>query len=201
MAAGRNWLVNNEGQVQELTTAPWTQPITPYRLYRFLSDLDDLLLARSDDRDRLQFLCAMARQLLSDAPWLQLAAESPDRDTGWSVSMLYDEPDYPITVQLVSWQAESQSPIHNHGTWGLVYLLAGCEKNRLWQRTEPTSDRIELTQDLVLEPGDILCFLPDAIHDVEALGTEETVSFNLYGETESDRRFRFEPTTHTATSF
>ncbi|MFP4009144.1 MAG: cupin [Spirulinaceae cyanobacterium] len=200
MAAGRNWLVNNEGQVQELTAAPWTQPITPYRLYRFLSDLDDLLLKTSDDRDRLQFLCAMARQLLSDSPWLQLAAESPDRDTGWSVSMLYDEPDYPITVQMVSWQAESQSPIHNHGTWGLVYLLAGCEKNRLWQRTEPTRDRIELTQDLVLEPGDILCFLPDAIHDVEALGTEETVSFNLYGETEGDRRFRFEPTTQTATS-
>jgi predicted metal-dependent enzyme (double-stranded beta helix superfamily) len=43
--------------------------------------------------------------------------------------------------------------------------------------------------------------MPDAIHSVEAIGDEPTISFNLYGETDYDQRFEFDPVTCTAKNF
>jgi predicted metal-dependent enzyme (double-stranded beta helix superfamily) len=202
MLKGRNWLIDNEGRCHEFTVSLHQMTASsPYRLYRFLSDLDDLLERTPDDRDRLQSLSAMVRQLLADSPWLYLASEFPQAEAGWSVSMLYDEPNYPHTVQMVSWQSGCMSPIHNHGTWGLVLLLEGCEKNSMWRCDRTTTSHLEPTLDLILEPGDLICFLPDAIHCIEALGTETTISFNLYGETQRERRFQFDRETHAATPF
>ncbi|WP_367142217.1 hypothetical protein [Moorena sp. SIO1F2] len=37
------------------------------------------------------------------------------------------------------------SPIHNHGTWGVVAVISGQEKNTFWRRTDDPDfcDRIE----------------------------------------------------------
>ncbi|MGQ9873409.1 cysteine dioxygenase family protein [Leptodesmis sp.] len=127
----------------------------------------------------------------------------PDPDLGWEVTMLYDEPFFPLTVQLVAWAPGVTSPIHNHATWGVVALLSGQEKNTFWQRspTSEFSDRIELAADLLLSPGGILCLMPDAIHQVEAIGDQPTISFNLYGETNYDQRFEFDLNRFTAKNF
>jgi predicted metal-dependent enzyme (double-stranded beta helix superfamily) len=47
----------------------------------------------------------------------------------------------------------------------------------------------------------MITFLPDAIHQIEAIGEEPTVSFNLYGVTDYDQRFEFDPETGAATLF
>ncbi|WP_341734815.1 hypothetical protein [Microcoleus sp. EPA2] len=42
---------------------------------------------------------------------------------------------------------------------------------------------------------------PDAIHSVEAVGDEPTVTFSIYGETHHSKRFEFDPATRTAKNF
>jgi predicted metal-dependent enzyme (double-stranded beta helix superfamily) len=157
----------------------------------------------ADDALRLRRICPRVRQFLSESHWLEAQYLPPDPKTGWSVLMLYDEPDYPLTVQMVAWEPGQVSPIHNHGCWGLVAILAGQERNTLWRRSPDAEypDRIERVGDLCLEPGQIISFLPDAIHCVEALGDEPTISFNLYGKTDYSRRFEFDPVTHTVQNF
>jgi predicted metal-dependent enzyme (double-stranded beta helix superfamily) len=151
------------------------------------------------------------RRLLNSCEWLQLNFLPPDPETGWSVQMLYDEPDFPITIQTVVWSPGTASPVHNHGTWGIVALLDGQEKNTFWQRspTPEFPDLIKATADRILTPGDILCLMPDAIHQIEAIGNEPTISFNLYGATDfvgvaslaENRRFEFDPLRATAEIF
>ncbi|MCU0570515.1 MAG: cupin [Oculatellaceae cyanobacterium Prado106] len=175
----------------------------PYRLYRFLTDLEDILDRVPDEPTRLSLILPLVRHLLTHSEWLHMNFSPPDPVTGWSVLMLYDEPDYPITVQTVVWSPGSVSPIHNHGTWGVVALLHGQEKNRFWQRS-PTSthaDHITPTQDHLLFPGDILGLTSEAIHQVEAIGDEPTISFNVYGETNYEQRFEFDPVKQTAIVF
>ncbi len=46
-----------------------------------------------------------------------------------------------------------------------------------------------------------ISFMPDAIHSVEAIYDEATISFNLYGETNYEQRFEFDPVTSTAKNF
>ncbi|MCU0541319.1 MAG: cupin [Oscillatoriaceae cyanobacterium Prado104] len=201
---GKNWLVADGGLHNIFEDIDRIEDLhRPYRLYRFLSDLDDVLDDISDDRARLQAICPLVRKLLDSSSWLQIPLLEADPETGWAVQMLYDEPFFPLTVQLVAWAPGAISPIHNHGTWGLVALLSGQEKNTFWQRSPApkVSDKIETVGDILLAPGDILCLMPDAIHHVEALGDEPTISFNLYGEADYDRRFEFDPIRGTAQNF
>ncbi|WP_293073370.1 hypothetical protein [Moorena sp. SIO4A5] len=75
------------------------------------------------------------------------------------------------------------SPIHNHGTWGVVAVISGQEKNTFWRRTDDPDfcDRIEQVGEKILFPGDIISFTSDGIHSVEAMGDEPTITFNIYG--------------------
>ncbi|MEG3937088.1 cupin [Microcoleus sp. S36b_A3] len=204
MITGKDWLVTDDGQYRVGEAISQTQNLThPYRLYRFLTDLEDVLEQISDDYLRLQAICPLVRKLLDGSSWLQIALLEPDSETGWAVQTLYDEPFFPLTVQLVAWAPGAVSPIHNHASWGLVALLGGQEKNTFWQRSPNAkfSNKIKTAGDLLLASGDILCFMPDAIHHVEAIGDEPTISFNIYGETDYDRRFEFNQLQGTAENF
>lgn len=200
----RDWLVTDDGCCEACEIpSDWEWTTKPYRLYRFLTDLEDIVEQITDDRQRLQAIRPLVRRLLTNSDWLQGEYRNPDPQKGWSVLMLYDEMDYPFTVQNVVWLPGSNSPIHNHATWGVVALISGEEKNTTWRRTnEPEfPDSIEKVGEKTLLPGDIISFMPDAIHSVEAMGDEPTISFNLYGVTDYSQRFEFERTTHTAKNF
>jgi predicted metal-dependent enzyme (double-stranded beta helix superfamily) len=196
-------LANTQGICEEIKGSEIEFPDAPYRLYRFLTDLEDLLSNVSSDRDRLQAICPLVQQLLTSSYWLQVPDEPPDPDLGWSVQMLYDEPFFPLTVQLVTWLPGVTSPIHNHGAWGLVAMISGQEKNTFWRRspTPEFPDKIERVGDLIISAGEIVTFLPDTIHSIKAIGNEPTISFNIYGETDYKQRFEFDPVVMSAQIF
>ncbi|MDJ0732714.1 MAG: cupin [Nostocaceae cyanobacterium] len=199
----QDWLLTDDASYKGYEIATESElSANPYRLFRFLTDLEDVLHSVSDDSVRLQKIRPLVRRLLNSSEWLHYEYLEPDSETGWSVLTLYDEPDFPLTVQTVVWLPGQVSPIHNHGTWGIVAIVSGQEKNTVWRKVEPEgSERIEKVGELILSPGDIISFTPDAIHNVEAMGDEPTVSFNLYGETNYNQRFQFDPITSTATNF
>ncbi|WP_107669302.1 cupin [Cyanothece sp. BG0011] len=199
-----DWLVENDGHCHCLDTiTPEKEQFSPYRLYRFLTDLENILDTIKDDYLRLRKIVPLVRQLLNDSPWLLLSMLEPNPTTGWDIMTLYDEPSFPLTIQLVAWKQGTISPIHNHGCWGLVALLSGVEKNRFWKRSPQPNlpDQIQEVGEQILTVGDILCFMPSAIHQIEAMGNEPTISFNLYGETDFDSRYEFDPIQGTAQNF
>ncbi len=198
-----NWIIDNDSSRQTYETLEPELPQQPYRLYRFLTDLEDILLKISDDRDRLKAIFPLLRKLLMSSYWLQMEYHTPNPDVGWSVKTLYKEPDYPITIQTVAWLPGNVSPIHNHATWGIVALIEGQEKNRFWKRA-PNAEhphKIELIDEYNFIPGDIIGLMPDAIHSVEPLGEEPTITFNIYGETDFPERYEFDSVKHTVKHF
>ncbi|MEQ8998453.1 MAG: cupin [Coleofasciculus sp. B1-GNL1-01] len=198
-----DWLVTENGDCLACNPQESETSTGYYRLYRFLTDVEDILESTKDDRQRLEQIRPLVRRLLTSSYWLQGEYREPNPDTGWSVLMLYDEPEFPLTVQTVVWLPGRVSPIHNHAAWGVVALISGEEKNTFWRRTRDSElpDRIEKVGEQILVPGDIISFMPDAIHHVEVMGTEPTITFNLYGKTEYQQRFEFDPITHTAKNF
>ncbi|MBE9225914.1 cupin [Phormidium sp. LEGE 05292] len=192
----RDWLVRNDGQYKaEEISDEAVDLSSPYRLYRFLTDVEDIVQNISDDYQRLQAIRPLVRRLLISSSWLQGEYLEPDPDTGWSVQMLYDEPDFALTIQTVSWLPGKVSPIHNHGTWGVVALISGQEKNTFWRCSDDAKlpNFIEKIGECILETGDIICLMPEVIHHVEAIANTPTISFNLYGETNYDQRFEYDP--------
>lgn len=200
----RDLLVTETGQLQICKPArEWDLLRTPYRFHRFLTEVEDVLETAIDETDCLPKLWLLVRRLITNSYWLQTQYIEPSPDKGTGVIMLYDEIGYPLTVQIATYLPGTSSSIHNHGTWGIVAVLKGEEKNTIWKRTPHPDfpDWVEPTAGGILLSGDIISFTPDAIHSVEACGDEPTVTFNIYGETHHSKRFEFDPITHTAKNF
>lgn len=198
-----NWLITDDGTHRTFGSPDIAEPGRYYRLYRFLTDLEDILDTFHDDISRLEAITPLVRKLLVSSYWLQLEYKNPDPKTGWGVNFLYREHEFPLTVQMVTWLPGHKSTIHNHGTWGIVALVGGQERNRLWRRAPQPGqpDRIEPIDDIILNPGDVVALTANAIHSVEPLGDEPTVSFNLYGVTNFNHRYEFDVKHHTAQPF
>lgn len=199
----RDFLVTGDGSWRVCTPAKeWDLLRTPYHLHRFLTEVEDLLNQGHDEIETLGQLRLLVRRLITNSYWLH--TQKPESaETGIPARLLYDELGYPLTVQTALAQPGVESPIHNHGNWGVVAILAGEERNRFWRRfpTPEFEHRVEATGEMILLPGDIISFTGDAIHSVKAMGEEATFSFSLYGETFHSRRFEFDPVSHTAKNF
>lgn len=202
--AERDWLVTGTGNYQVCESVrSWNLLRENYRLYRFLTEVEDILNHVEDESIRLPELRMLVRRLIINSYWVQNQYLKPDPKTGTSVLLLYDELGFPLTVQTVTFAPGTKSNIHNHGTWGIVAVLKGQEKNTFWRRHHSleSPDKIAATGEITLFPGDIVSFTPDAIHSVEAVGDEPTVTFNIYGETDPKERFEFDPVRHIAKKF
>ncbi|GAB4201035.1 MAG: hypothetical protein Fur006_53140 [Coleofasciculaceae cyanobacterium] len=200
----KDWLVTGDGQIQACpSVSQWKLLREIYRFYRFLTEVEDVLSEADDESSCLPDIRMLVRRLITNSYWVQTRYLEPCPKTGTSVLMLYDELGFPMTVQTVTFSPGTVSTIHNHGTWGVVAVLRGQEKNTFWKRTNDSAfqDRIEPTGEIILLPGDIISFTSDVIHSVVSMGDEPTVTFNLYGETHSKKRFEFDPITHTAKNF
>ena len=104
--------------------------------------------------------------------------------------MLYDEPEFPLTVQMVSWESVTTSSIHNHAAWGLVTFVNGSEKNTIWKET--STGTLEKVTEKIFSAGDIVTFEPETFHHIEAFGEDPVISFNLYGKTDYKNRYKFD---------
>lgn len=201
---GRDWLLTGDGQHQACKSVrAWDLLRENYRLYRFLTDVEDVLNGSDNETNCLPEIRMLVRRLIVNSYWVRSQHLEPSPKTGTSVLLLYDELGFPLTVQTVAFAPGTRSNIHNHGTWGIVAVLKGQEKNTFWRRTNSPEfqDKIEETGEVTLSPGDIISFTPDAIHCVEAVGDEPTVTFNIYGETDPNERFEFDPIKYSAKNF
>ncbi|MEH1816228.1 MAG: cupin [Nostoc sp.] len=201
---GRDWLLTGDGQYQACKSVrAWDLLRENYRLYRFLTEVEDVLNSGDDEVSCLPEIRMLVRRLIVNSYWVRSQRLEPSPKTGTSVLLLYDELGFPLTVQTVTFAPGTRSNIHNHGTWGIVAVLKGQEKNTFWRRTNSPEfqDKIEATGEVTLFPGDIISFTPDAIHCVEAVGDEPTVTFNIYGETDPNERFEFDPIKYSAKNF
>lgn len=206
----QDWLVTEEGECLSFPSPrQWdllTQT-TQYRLHRFLTELDDIInqaeMTGETEVDYLPTLRRLVRKLLLNVYWISKEVPTPTDKTGTAVSLLYDEPGYPLTLQTEIMLPGSSTPIHNHGTWGVVATLQGQQKNVFWKRvpTPKYPENIEKVGERILQPGDVISFTTEAIHHVEVMGDEPIVTLNLYGDTQASRRFKFDVSTHQAHRF
>lgn len=203
-----DWLVKEDGVCYLCKSVrEWDLLAEEYRLYRFLTEVEDILRLGAaeglDESSSLSGLRMIVRKLILNCYTVKTRLPEPNPKTGISVVGLYDEVGFPMTIQTEMNLPGITSTIHNHGTWGIVMVLEGQLKNTFWRRnsTAEFPDKIDRVGERVIESGDIISFTTEAIHSTEALGDEPTITFNLYGETHGGKRFQFDPDKQTAKHF
>lgn len=203
-----DWLVQENGVCSPCKRVrDWNLVAEEYRLYRFLTEVEDGIRAATnsgeDEVSLLSSLRLLTRKLILNCYTIQTRLPEPNPQTGIAVLLLYDELGLPLTLQTETHLPGTTSPIHNHGTWGVVTVLKGQQKNIFWRRdpVRDCRDRIEYVGEKIIYPGDIMSFTTEAIHSIEALGDEPTITLNIYGETQSQKRFTFDRDRQTAKRF
>lgn len=203
-----DWLLREDGVCCLCKSVhEWNLLQEEYRLYRFLTEVEDLIRLSAvegiDEENYLSGLRMLVRKLLLNCYAVKTRLPEPNQKTGVSLVTLYDELGFPLTIQTEMNLPGTTSSIHNHGTWGIVMVLQGKQKNTFWRR-EPTDispDKINRVGERIIEPGDIISFTTEAIHSTEVVGDEPTVTFNLYGETYASKRFQFDTVNQSAKHF
>lgn len=205
----QDWLVTENGNCLGFDSPKeWDllSKTNPYRLYRFLEELEDILnqgeMTNQNEKDLLKSIRRVVRKLILNVYWIKTTIPDPSPKTGTALSLLYDEPGFSLTLQTEIMLSGTTTSIHNHGTWGVVATLGGKQKNSFWKQfpTAEVSNKLQKVGEKILYPGDIISFTSNAIHQVEAIGDEPTFTLNLYGETLSNR-FIFDPITSQTQKF
>ncbi|MEB3357937.1 MAG: cupin [Synechococcales bacterium] len=203
----QDWLVTNEGECQPRPSQrEWDLLRERYYFHQFLTEIIEILgqaPSEAEEWDYLPQIRMRVRQLVLNSYWLRSQYQEPNPQTGVAIIPLYDEIGYPLTVETVVFAPGVTTSVHNHGTWGAIALIRGQEKHTFWRRSHDAihSDRVERVGERVFTPGELVSFMPHAIHSVEVVGDEPTVSFNLYGDVQPRSRFRFNLANHTAKVF
>lgn len=178
-----NWLVTDDGQYHPFGHPHVSEPGQYYRLYRFLTDLEDILATFHDDISRLEAITPLVRKLLTSSYWLRTTYQLPHPDQGWATHSLYQEQDFPLTLHMVCWRPGYQAKLQTHDTWGILALVSGQDCHELWHHSPQAQSphALEPRQDLLLNPGDVLAFTRHSSHRVGPQGDMPTVALGLYG--------------------
>jgi 3-mercaptopropionate dioxygenase len=104
-------------------------------------------------------------------------------------NLVYDAPDASLSLYTLVWLPGQWTPVHDHGSWGVVGVLEGVLEERSYVRMSPDhgdDDGIELARGgvILLSRGAVTSFVPnpDHIHMTGVpLERARAVSLHLYG--------------------
>ena len=112
--------------------------------------------------------------------------ERPHEADGPTMAVLADGGNT-FALRAFRWLVGSAAPIHDHGSWAVVSVVAGRLHEARFQRlddgTRANDARLRRLRSYDLEPGQISILMPYAggIHRIENRSTEPAISIHLYG--------------------
>ena len=91
--------------------------------------------------------------------------------------IFYRSPD--LSLLKVRFPSGRRTPPHDHGTWAMILLLSGAEKNTLYRVGDEGS--LRRTSEVVLERGSLLPMRANAVHVAECMGENPAIGLHVYG--------------------
>jgi hypothetical protein len=90
-------------------------------------------------------------------------------DTGRRSELLYTD-ESGLTLVRSRFDPDEPTPIHSHGSWGIVGVYAGRDQHESWRRVDDGAEAghavVELIEERVLEPGDVV-IIPHPPQDIQ----------------------------------
>ena len=116
---------------------------------------------------------------------------SPD---GYTRNLIYEAPDESLSLYSIVWLPGQWTPVHDHGSWGVVGVVEGVVEERSYVRLSPdrgSDANIDLVRGgtILLRHGAVTSFVPNPDH-IHMTGVPaerpRAVSLHLYGRMMSD---------------
>jgi len=148
---------------------------------------------RSQDRDEpadcVLALAPLMLDLVDHAPSFLEPRHYRSDPAGYTRNLIYRAPDDSLSLYALVWLPGQWTPVHDHGSWGVVGVVEGVLEERSYVRLSPDrgrDDGIDLARGgiVLLKPGAVTTFVPNPDH-IHTTGVPaerpRAVSLHLYG--------------------
>jgi len=162
-------------------------------LERFISRSIDISRERSVPADCVLALAPLMLELIEQTGTFLEPRHYRSEPDHYSRNLIYRAPDDSLSLYTLVWLPGQWTPVHDHGSWGVVGVVEGMLEERAYVRlsTDRGSDEgIELVRGgvILLGPGAVTSFVPNPDH-IHVTGVpperRRAVSLHLYGRTMS----------------
>ena len=160
-------------------------------LQDFISQASARSRGQRDPADCVLAVAPLMLELIGQAATFLQPEHYQSSSHGYSRNLIYDAPDESLSLYALVWQPGQWTPVHDHGSWGVVGVVEGVLEERSFVRQSPDrgADRdIALARGglVLLGPGAVTSFVPnpDHIHITGVPANRPRVlSLHLYGRT------------------
>ena len=160
-----------------------------YNLENFLADCRKEISENNTPADHVENITPLMHKLIASSTDFLEEKHFQSHPDHYSRNAIYIDPDNTLSLFALVWLPGQWTPIHDHGTWGVVGVVEGGLEERNFIRTDSeeknTMSQIELSRggSIILSPGSVTSFVPnpDHIHKTGNAGQKPAVSLHLYG--------------------
>jgi len=158
-------------------------------LEEFIAETTARSRDRSDPADCVLALAPLMLDLIDQAQVFLKPQHYRSDPDGYARNLIYNAPDEGLSLYSLVWLPGQWTPVHDHGSWGVVGVVEGVLEERSYVRLSPdrTADEdIELVRGgvILLGRGAVTSFVPNPDH-IHVTGVPHerprAVSLHLYG--------------------
>ena len=168
--------------------------MTSPALEAFIDQASARSRGQADPADCVLALAPLMLDLIDQAGTFLEPRHFRSSATGYTRNLVFDAPDASLSLYAIVWLPGQWTPVHDHGSWGVVGVVEGMLEERSYVRLSPdrgADTNIELARGgtVLLRHGAVTSFVPNPDHiHVTGVPAERSraVSLHLYGRTMSD---------------
>lgn len=169
-------------------------PMTSTALEAFIAQAAARSGRQPDPADCVLALAPLMLELIDHAAGFLEPQHYRSSAAGYTRNLIYDAPDASLSLYSIVWLPGQWTPVHDHGSWGVVGVVEGVLEERSYVRLSPdrgADEGIELARGgaILLSRGAVTSFVPNPDHiHVTGVPAERprAVSLHLYGRTMND---------------
>lgn len=144
--------------------------------------------------DRVIALAPLMLELIDQAGSFLQPQHYRSSETGYTRNLIHEAADRSLSLYALVWLPGQWTPVHDHGSWGVVGVVEGVLEERSYVRLSSdrgADDGIALARGgtILLSRGAVTSFVPNPDHiHITGVPPERprAVSLHLYGKTMSD---------------
>lgn len=160
----------------------------------FLSQIAAHTQRGADPADCVEAIAPLMLALVEGASTFLQPQHFQSHPEHYARNLVYSAPDASMSIYTLVWSPGQWTPVHDHGSWGVVGVLEGLLEERSYVRVSPdrgNDEGIDLVRGgiILLGRGAITSFVPNPDH-IHITGVPanrpRAVSLHLYGRTMND---------------
>lgn len=146
----------------------------------FISYIDMLVLSQEDEISITEKVAERMKEIMVKDGVIPQRFKKPNA-TKYTLYPVYVDPENRFSIASAVWDVGQSTPIHNHGTWGVIGILQGAE-NEIQYKIQTGAAPVKISEK-TLEKGDVVvcCTSDQDIHKVSCASSEPCVGIHVYG--------------------